>query len=48
VPSITKKQLNALSRKTRRTKEELVAILVTGPLNQIVQDGDTDLMQAVL
>jgi hypothetical protein len=41
-------QLAELERMTDRTVPELVNLLVAPLLNQIVADGDTDLMRMVL
>jgi hypothetical protein len=41
-------QLNELSRMTDKPVDELVNLLVVPLLNQIVADGDTDLMRMVL
>jgi hypothetical protein len=41
-------QLAQLSKMTGRPLDELVNDLLRGPLNQIVEWGDTDLMRVVL
>jgi hypothetical protein len=41
-------QLTELSRMTDKPVDELVNLLVAPSLNQIVADGDTDLMRMVL
>jgi hypothetical protein len=42
------KQLKELSRLTRRSPQELIEAMIRPTLQQIVADGDTDLMRMVL